>query len=392
MNNKFIIIIPTMNRIETLRGSLATVLSQNYQNYSVIISDNSIDDETQKYIKNLSDPRIDYYKTGGGLSMTENWNFALSKISDRNSFVSIMGDDDGLSINCLSRINEIIVETNLNSYVASWAYYKWKNLERDAGFLSFGSNVGYEIRNSIRDFKKVLLSKREYTQIPHIYTGGFIKFNEIEKIKKGDEFLGSIYPDVYSSVGLSLSVDKYVFIKENLVICGTSAKSNSAAICGLVSGKEAFHEFIQQNTHKIAPFFNGADLKNISLCVLDAYLNFMEKDSKLIVPPRMILINALKRGLFDYKNSKELVDLLLIRNNLKKINLLNRVFIYWGIYLNSFKKIYFYFLAARIYTGSHSIADIHQASIFMDGFLFHRKYKLIDKIKLLIMKIRNDKY
>lgn len=388
---KFIIIFPTRNRLDTLKSALESVLIQRYDNFYVVISDNSDNDETERYITGLSNSRIIYYKTGGSLSMTENWNFALSKISDDDAFITIMGDDDALSINCLAKLNTIINNTELSSYVCSWAYYRWNNLEKGAGILSFNHQKGYEIRNSISDFKEVLNSKREYTQVPHVYTGGFVKFKELLKIKKGSEFLGSVSPDVYSSVGLSLNVGEYVYIKDNLVLCGTSAKSNSAAICGLVSSDEIFKEFTKKNIHKITPFFIDADLKNITFNVLDSYFYYQGNESQLLLAPRTILINALKRGVFDYRNSIRLVRDLLHKNHLKPINIFDAINICFGILLGSIKKIYNYFLTVRVDTKIYSIFDIRQATIFMEGSLFSRNYGITNKVIYLLYKINHLK-
>ena len=377
MLNSFTIIIPTRDRLETLKGTLRCLLSQNYPKLSIIISDNSTNEQTNIYFQQelILYPFIKYYSTGGGLSMTENWNFGLEKVTELESFVSIIGDDDGLSLNCLADLNRIINKTNLDSYVCAWAYYKWPNLEKMAGELSFTGDKGYEIRDSKKDLIQTLLSRRNYTEIPHIYTGGFIRFSKILPLKKNAVFLESISPDTYSSVLLSLNTERYVFIKDNLALCGTSAKSNSAAVCGLVASKENLLAFWNQNTYKTNEFFIDDDLRNITFAVLDSYITYRGYGD-FIVPPRKILINALTRGIYDYKNTILLVKKLLEKNGYSKISSLEYLYIYSQLSKMSFKKILRFIRIYRADTGKENIKDIIEASIFMKGFLISKDYKM----------------
>ena len=68
----FSIITPTKNRSEVLPLSIGSVLSQHYQNWELILVDNSGDTRTADFMRQYNDPRIHYVKTGG-LSLQENW-------------------------------------------------------------------------------------------------------------------------------------------------------------------------------------------------------------------------------------------------------------------------------------------------------------------------------
>ena len=82
IKNFFNVLIPTRNRLETLKYSLATALNQDYDNYQVIISDNNSSDDTGAYINSLNSPKIDYYNTGNSISMSSNIEFGISKIKE----------------------------------------------------------------------------------------------------------------------------------------------------------------------------------------------------------------------------------------------------------------------------------------------------------------------
>ena len=70
---KFSMIIGTLNREKAIKYCLKSLLEQNYENYEIIIIDQSDNDKTEKYVKNLSEKRIKYmhvdYK---GLSRARN--------------------------------------------------------------------------------------------------------------------------------------------------------------------------------------------------------------------------------------------------------------------------------------------------------------------------------
>lgn len=92
---KVSIIIPTRNRTNTLIDSIKSVLSQNCNNYELIISDNS-DDKSINYsaINNLielkNNKQIRYIYPSKILSMADHWNFASEHAS--GDYIAILTD------------------------------------------------------------------------------------------------------------------------------------------------------------------------------------------------------------------------------------------------------------------------------------------------------------
>jgi len=78
----FTIVIPTRERSDTLMHAIKTALSQDYENFRVLVSDNASQDQTKEKVEALKDPRIHYINTGQRVSMSENWEFALNHVSD----------------------------------------------------------------------------------------------------------------------------------------------------------------------------------------------------------------------------------------------------------------------------------------------------------------------
>lgn len=75
---RFSIVIPTRNRHDWLGQSIAAALEQDFDDYEVLIADNSDlgESPTAAVVREYDSPRIRYHRTGG-LSMAQNWQAAV---------------------------------------------------------------------------------------------------------------------------------------------------------------------------------------------------------------------------------------------------------------------------------------------------------------------------
>lgn len=223
---KITVIIPTRERCDVLEKSLQTVTSQDYDNLDIIVCDNFSTDNTQDVVRSAKDARIRYINTGKRLSMSHNWEKALSYVADE-SWVTIIGDDDGLLPGSLNKIAEIVSSTDVQAIRTSVCSYIWPSLSgKNYGRLGVPLGSGYEVRQSSTWLAKVLAGDVPYTQLPMLYNGGFVSMSVLKTIKSK---CGSIYnsanPDVYSAVAISSVVDRYIFLLEPAAINGASRHS-----------------------------------------------------------------------------------------------------------------------------------------------------------------------
>lgn len=96
------VIIPTFKRPELLKRAVASVLSQSYADWDLVISDDEDPPgETWAYLQTLaaSDPRVTVTRNPGPHGQTGNVNNAL--IAARGEWVKPLFDDDVLLPNCL---------------------------------------------------------------------------------------------------------------------------------------------------------------------------------------------------------------------------------------------------------------------------------------------------
>ena len=73
----FTIFIPTRERADTLIHTISSALAQDYENFTVLVSDNASTDNTKALVDSIADPRLKYINTGKRVSMSHNWEFSL---------------------------------------------------------------------------------------------------------------------------------------------------------------------------------------------------------------------------------------------------------------------------------------------------------------------------
>ena len=107
------IVIPTNGRPETLKDAIHTAVNQNPVDYEweIVVVDNQPYDgkvnKTQKYIKELNNDRIRYYRNEENLGAGGNMNRCV--LLARGKWVTFLHDDDLLCADYLQRIQKIIV-------------------------------------------------------------------------------------------------------------------------------------------------------------------------------------------------------------------------------------------------------------------------------------------
>jgi glycosyltransferase involved in cell wall biosynthesis len=83
---------PAYNRPEYLRRTIQSCLAQTYQNFEIVITDNSTNEESAKVVKSIHDPRIRYYHNDGNLGPVGSCTRAVSLAQGK--YVQILMDDD----------------------------------------------------------------------------------------------------------------------------------------------------------------------------------------------------------------------------------------------------------------------------------------------------------
>jgi len=90
---KVSICIPTFNQIKFLKKTLDSILIQTYQNYEIIITDDSSNNSVKKLINRYSfQGRLRYFKNKTALKSPENWNKSVGYA--KGKYIKILHHDD----------------------------------------------------------------------------------------------------------------------------------------------------------------------------------------------------------------------------------------------------------------------------------------------------------
>lgn len=276
---KITVVIPTRERCDVLEKSLRTVTEQNYDNLDILVSDNASTDDTEAVVRGANDARIKYVNTGKRLSMSHNWEFALSHVDDAG-WVTIIGDDDGILPGSLNKIAEIIQSTDIQAIRTRTCGYRWPSpANTHPVVLEVPLASGSELRQARQWLDKVLVGDADYPQLPMLYNGGFVSMSVLQEIKsRSGSFYRSCNPDIYSAVAISSIVDRYVFVHDPLAISGASSHSTGISYFAEKASSEISpaHVFDSEKNiplHEDLPLSKSGRLtRSIHLLVYESYL------------------------------------------------------------------------------------------------------------------------
>ena len=88
--------------------ALKSCLNQSFQDFEIVITDNSGGDETKDYIAKLNESRIRYYKNERNLGFTGNFNEVITK--SKGEYIKVLMDDDLMEPTTLGDMAEVLDE------------------------------------------------------------------------------------------------------------------------------------------------------------------------------------------------------------------------------------------------------------------------------------------
>lgn len=122
MNKPLIsICIPTHNRVNYLKQSIASILKQDYNPIEILISDNFSDDGTRKFCNEIKkkDVRIRYIRQPYNIGMHSNHNFLIE--NSRGEFICFFHDDDIYEPNIVScSLNFLLENPEVGIVCSDW--------------------------------------------------------------------------------------------------------------------------------------------------------------------------------------------------------------------------------------------------------------------------------
>lgn len=227
------VVIATKNRqfycIETIKAILD---DDKHHKIQIAIADNSDNNEIEKFVNYINDPRVKYSYNKAPITNTDNFNDAMNLADGK--YVTVIGDDDGL----LPNIFEILKWANdndIDSFSArNCVIYYWPNSlkEYPNGHLIMPKSKNVYDKIQVKNELKALLNNglQHYLSfsLPKVYHG-FVKKEIFDAVKKKTgRYFGGLSPDIYGCISCSNFIKIHYVINTPLTIAGVCAKSTTA--------------------------------------------------------------------------------------------------------------------------------------------------------------------
>jgi glycosyltransferase involved in cell wall biosynthesis len=325
----FSIVIPTRQRHETLPFAIKTVLQQEFDDYEIVVADNCSSSETYEVVHSFNNPKIKYFRSEIPLAMSDNWEFAISKV--QGEYVIVFGDDDGLIPNSLGFLRNLIENTQFNVIRWNRVYYSTPNMQPPEFSNSLqiplpGNNYVY-IGNSV--INSTIHFKSSYTILPMLYNSVIRRSLIDELINKTGRIFQSLTPDVYSGFALAYISKSYLSIGIPCSINGASPKSNGVSHAYQTRGNAIIRDFIELNASSNLNFHSKIpNVRSITASVMETFFQFKDhfNTSQFTENIEKIYRKILEDVVvFDLQEQKECINLLRekIINNKDLIHLIN---------------------------------------------------------------------
>ena len=228
-NPRFSVVIPTRNRASTLGSTLQSCLSQNFENYEIVVCDNCSTPETRAIVEKINSEKIVYHRSDKPLSMADNWNLAYSLV--KGEYVIYIGDDDALMPFALQQLNLLLDKTKVRAIRWEPVIYAWPNIAiaELAHYLQIPFGNGYRYLDGREVIKGVIGGIIPGPLLPNVYHS--LVAREILDciIAKSGRIFGQYYCDTYSSFAVAYHIDKYITLSTPMVVMGFSGASNNIA-------------------------------------------------------------------------------------------------------------------------------------------------------------------
>jgi glycosyltransferase involved in cell wall biosynthesis len=228
---EFSLLIPTRRRPDTLRYALQTAVAQDYPDLEIIVHEVGQDPLTAQVVAEIGDSRTRHVQTDDGISMTENWERAVSSATGR--YVTMIGDDDGILPTACSEAAQVL--GRFPSELLTWhpAAYFWPSslvVGRRNRLQAYLPASGCE-----RKDPRILLERAYRFQANH-YTmpmilHSFVSREFIDRVKRSlGSYFHSTAPDIASAVVDAFHGSSCILVHRIMSMHGLSHNSTGSRL------------------------------------------------------------------------------------------------------------------------------------------------------------------
>jgi len=260
----FSIVIPTYNRSELVKGAVQSVVSQSWDDFEVVVSDNCSEDNTREVVEAFGDPRVRYIRTPAHTTIGDSWEFARSHA--RGTLVMMLSDDDALVQDALARFAEEYRRHSTGFLFCNLAEY------RDASFPGAQRNTvtrrafsGQTRLVTVDEFLRPLF---RFSPPFVMHPSAFMFEASIadQVVRRSGRFFRTNGVEYFAWPLAAVFSGRLVYIDQPLVILGRTSKSWGSNVVLSNPGKQQIQKMIADVEQKR----DWIPLTNFTLCNLMA--------------------------------------------------------------------------------------------------------------------------
>ncbi|MCB2107759.1 MAG: glycosyltransferase family 2 protein [Rhodobacteraceae bacterium] len=226
---KYSIVVPTRNRIETLKICLESIFVQPERDMEIVVADNASADGTESYVKSLTDSRVVYTRSDEPLSMRGNWTRALQRIS--GDWLIFIGDDDALMPDFTALAELVMRKADVPIIAWNRPIYRWPSFagEHERNRLKFRVGTTLKLVDSKAALKAMYQKFIKPFDMPSVYHN-LVQRSLVQKITEAlNGYPMSISPDMGSGILNLAYSDRFAQFDRPLSVMGYSDGSAGSA-------------------------------------------------------------------------------------------------------------------------------------------------------------------
>lgn len=247
---RFSLVIPTRERAGTLRWALKTCLAQAFDDFEVIVCDNCGSPATRQVVDECASSKIRYVRSPRLLSMSSNWDLAVSHA--QGEYVLVIGDDDGLMPHALCELDRLITQTGAKAVRWTSAHYTWPdiNLPGQGNYLRVPLSREIRTMDARAAIASVIAFQSCYTTLPMLYNSAVHRDLIADIRAKTGRVFSNIYPDVYSGFAVAWAAGSYLSVDLPMMVAGSSGRSYGVATLFNRGKSPLDHEYRSLNSQE----------------------------------------------------------------------------------------------------------------------------------------------
>jgi glycosyltransferase involved in cell wall biosynthesis len=173
MQPKIQVFLLTYNRPEYVKDAISSILNQDYDDFELIVSDNSTDSKTEELLKDIKHPKFKYLKRTPSLPSIEHFFKCIHEVT--SEYFVLFHDDDMMMTDYLSKVITALENNPSIAAAGTNCYFIYGNKQsKDVSFPE--KNSKEELFDDIDKFVSNYLLFKPLAAYPsYMYRASFIK-------------------------------------------------------------------------------------------------------------------------------------------------------------------------------------------------------------------------